>query len=338
MSTELVAAVIVPAVVAWLVIRAALATRYAVRASDRPNERSLHEVPRPRVGGIGVMIAALPWAAWHAPAPLQVTVACAAALVLVSAADDLRSLPAALRLAAHLAAAAIAVYALVPAGHWPLAASIAVALAIAWMTNLYNFMDGSDGLAGGMAVIGFGAYAIAAGMTGTATLAIACAALASAAAGFLAWNFPPARVFLGDAGSIPLGFLAGALGLAGYLAGAWPAAFPVLAFSPFIVDATVTVLRRLARREPVWKAHRSHYYQRLVLAGWSHRRTALAAYALMLAAAASAFLARASSEFVQCGIMVVWVGAWTMLARTIERHLRRVGQGGNALGPGRSID
>jgi UDP-N-acetylmuramyl pentapeptide phosphotransferase/UDP-N-acetylglucosamine-1-phosphate transferase len=338
-NAELAAAAIVPALIAWVVIRVALATPYAARAVDRPNPRSLHDAPRPRVGGIGVMLAALPWAAWHAPATLQVVMGCAAVLAIVSAADDLRSLPAALRLAAHFTAAAVAVIVLVPDAHWPLVASALAVLAIAWMTNLYNFMDGSDGLAGGMAVIGFGACAIAASQADVTTLAIACAALASAAAGFLAWNFPPARVFLGDAGSIPLGFLAGALGLAGCLAGAWPAWFPVLVFSPFIVDATVTFLRRAVLREPGWRAHRSHWYQRLVLAGWSHRRMALTAYALMATAAASALVARPAGELVQCGIMAVWVVAWTALSWTIERHLRRAGQGGAApSGPRRSID
>ncbi len=326
----MIAACVVPAVVAWIVIRIALATRYAERAADRPNERSLHDAPRPRVGGIGVMLAALPWAAWHASGPLLAVIACAAVLALVSAADDLRSLPAALRLALHFAAAAIAVAALGVGTPWPLAAGIVVALAIAWTTNAYNFMDGSDGLAGGMAVIGFGTYALAASQAQNLPLALACAGIASAAVGFLAWNFPPARVFLGDAGSIPLGFLAGALGLAGYRADAWPAWFPVLVFSPFIVDASATFLRRLARREPVWRAHRSHWYQRLVLAGWSHRRVALSAYGLMAALSASALAARPAGGFVQCGIMAVWAGAFTALAWAIERHLRRAGQGGAA--------
>jgi UDP-N-acetylmuramyl pentapeptide phosphotransferase/UDP-N-acetylglucosamine-1-phosphate transferase len=335
----MLAACIVPAIVAWIVIRIALVSRYAARAVDRPNERSLHEAPRPRVGGIGVMVAALPWGAWQAPEPLQAVIACAALLVMVSAFDDVRSLPAALRLAVHIAAAAIAVAVLATDAHWPIAVGIAVAVAIAWVTNLYNFMDGADGLAGGMAVIGFAAYAIAAAQAHDLPLAIACAALASASAGFLAWNFPPARVFLGDAGSIPLGFLAGALGLAGYLSDAWPPWFPVLVFSPFVVDATATILRRLARREPVWRAHRSHWYQRLVLAGWSHRRMALTAYGVMAAASGSALLARPAGEFVQCGMMVVWAAAFTALGWTIERHLRRVGQGGAAAkGPGRSID
>ncbi len=338
MNASLLAAAIAPAIIAWLAIRLELTTRHAVRASDRPNERSLHDVPRPRLGGIGAMVAALPWAAWQAPGPLQVVLACAAALTVVSAIDDVRSLPATLRLAVHFAAAVVAVAALADGAQWPLALSALVVLAIAWATNLYNFMDGADGLAGGMAVIGFGACAVAAAQAGAPALAIACTALGSACAGFLAWNFPPARVFLGDAGSIPLGFLAGALGLAGYLAGAWPAAFPVLVFAPFVVDATLTFVRRAARREPVWRAHRGHCYQKLVLAGWSHRRLALAAYVVMLAGAGSALVARPAGVFVQCGIMAVWVAAWSALAWTIERKLRRVGEGGSVVSPRRSID
>jgi UDP-N-acetylmuramyl pentapeptide phosphotransferase/UDP-N-acetylglucosamine-1-phosphate transferase len=141
---------------------------------------------------------------------------------------------------------------------------------------------------------------------------------------------------MGDAGSIPLGFLAGALGVQGALAGAWPAWFPLLVFSPFIVDATVTLARRIVRREPFWRAHRSHYYQRLVLAGWSHRRMALAGYALMCAGAAAALAGTDAGFLLQCGIIGVWAAVWVSLLLAIERHLRRVG---NAVtrAPGRSI-
>ena len=166
-------------------------------------------------------------------------------------------------------------------------------LAVTWLTNLYNFMDGSDGLAAGMALFGFGAFALAAFAAGDMALAVFSASLAGAAAAFLLFNFAPARIFLGDVGSVPLGFLAGALGLAGWRDDAWPLWFPALVFAPFIFDASVTLLRRLVRGEPVWRAHREHYYQRLVRLGTGHRATALAAYALMLACAAAALYARA---------------------------------------------
>jgi UDP-N-acetylmuramyl pentapeptide phosphotransferase/UDP-N-acetylglucosamine-1-phosphate transferase len=104
---------------------------------------------------------------------------------------------------------------------------------------------------------------------------------------------------MGDAGSIPLGFLAGALGLQGWHQGLWPLWFPLAVFAPFIADASVTLLRRLLRRERVWQAHRSHYYQRVILLGWSHRRTALAEYGLMAASGAAALLAVHSVPVVQ---------------------------------------
>jgi UDP-GlcNAc:undecaprenyl-phosphate GlcNAc-1-phosphate transferase len=133
-------------------------------------------------------------------------------------------------------------------------------------------------------------------------------------------NFPPARVFMGDTGSIPLGFLAGALGGYGWAAGAWPAWFPVLVFSPFVVDATVTLLRRLARRERVWIAHRTHYYQRLVLCGWSPRRLAWSAYALMAVAAAAALAAREPDGQGHYAIIAASTLAYFFILLAIDRR------------------
>lgn len=293
----------------------------AGRLVDHPNERSLHDRPTPRIGGLGLLAGALPVAAIAAPEAAGL-VATAAALSLFSALDDARSLPVASRLAAHLAAAVLAVAIAGPVpGGW-VAAALAVA-AIAWMANLYNFMDGADGLAGGMALIGFGAYAVAALRGGDAPVAYASLALAAGAAGFLAFNFPPARVFLGDAGSVPLGYLAGALGWLGFERGLWPAWFPALVFSPFIADATVTLAMRAARGEPVLRAHRAHHYQRLVLAGWSHRRLAAWAWALMALAAASAIAAREASAATQGAIICAWALAYGALFASIHRRYPR---------------
>ena len=112
--------------------------------------------------------------------------------------------------------------------------------------------------------------------------------VAAAAAGFLIFNFSPASIFLGDVGSIPLGFLAGALGALGVVRDAWSWWFPLVVFAPFVVDATTTLLHRVLRRQKVWQAHKDHYYQRLVRMGWSHRRTALAEYGLMAVCASGA--------------------------------------------------
>lgn len=318
---------VVPGVIAIVVIAALRGSRVGRRLADQPNERSLHTAPTARLGGIGIALGVAPFAAAWAHGPLAAAFAAAAALALVSLADDARSLPVEVRLPAHAVAAIVFVLAVAqpPAIDWPLGwlGAALAALGLVWAANLFNFMDGADGLAGGMAAIGFGVLAAGAAQGGFAALAVMCAALASAAAGFLAWNFPPARVFMGDAGSIPLGFLAGALGTYGALAGAWPAWFPLLAFSPFVVDATLTLARRVAKRERFWVAHRSHAYQRLVLSGWSHRRLALAAYALMAAAGASALLARAGSPMVQCGIIFFWVAAYALLVAAIRSITRR---------------
>ena len=322
MTVEVLVALFGPAAATVALIACGLRTPLARRLVDRPNDRSLHEAPRPRIGGLALMLTALPVAAVLGEATLAPAVACAAVLAAISALDDLKSLPAGVRLAAHAGAATLAAYFLTRGTGWTLPALVLSILAIAWTTNLYNFMDGADGLAGGMALIGFSAMAAAAAMANASGLALACAAIASASAGLLVYNFPPARVFMGDAGSIPLGFLAATLGLAGVVQGAWSPLFPVLVFAPFIVDASLTLLRRIARRERFWRAHRSHLYQRLVLAGWSHRRLALYAYAVMALAAGAGLgsLAAQSGCLLQCGIIGVWVASWAGLDFALEHR------------------
>jgi UDP-N-acetylmuramyl pentapeptide phosphotransferase/UDP-N-acetylglucosamine-1-phosphate transferase len=270
--------------VCWLVL--AWLRRRGRLPMDHPNERSLHETPTPRIGGLGIMAGVLVAYLWLADTALLPVMLGAFALAAVSVLDDVRGLPVRVRFLAHFVAAAGCLLALGLTG-WLLLAGM---LAVVWMTNLYNFMDGSDGLAGGMAAIGFGALALAAWQGDAPGLAVFSAAIAAAALAFLRFNFPPARVFMGDAGSIPLGFLAATLGILGSRQSVWPWLFPLLVFSPFIVDASVTLARRALRGEKIWQAHRSHYYQRVVLLGATHRQLALAAYTVMLAMAALAFV------------------------------------------------
>jgi UDP-N-acetylmuramyl pentapeptide phosphotransferase/UDP-N-acetylglucosamine-1-phosphate transferase len=281
-----------------------LASGWAARiAMDLPNERSLHAAPVPRIGGLVLVGVALAAAAAAAPT-LRPFSLIAAAVALVSAWDDRHGLPVSLRFAAHLAAAAGAVIVLpVAAPAWLL---VGLVLLLAWAMNLYNFMDGSDGLAGGMALFGFGALGVGA-LASAPDMAVACFCIAAAAAGFLLHNFHPARVFLGDAGSIPLGFLAGSLGLAGWARGLWPAWFPLLVFSPFVVDATFTLAARVLRGSKPWQAHREHIYQRMVAGGLGHRHTALLWYALMAACAASALL----------GLQLDAAGQWALVAGSV---------------------
>lgn len=200
------------------------------------------------------------------------------AVAVVGWIDDRVGLSAGLRLVAQVAAASWLVALLggvhsvdagvmrLPLG--PLGSALAV-LSIVWSTNLYNFMDGIDGIAGVEAVcvasVG-GALLLLSGANGLALVALV---IAAASAGFLVWNRPPARIFMGDAGSGLLGFMLAGLAFAGEKEGA-PALIWVILLGAFVADATIVVARRMMRGEPWYTAHRSHLYQRLVQSGWSH--------------------------------------------------------------------
>jgi UDP-GlcNAc:undecaprenyl-phosphate/decaprenyl-phosphate GlcNAc-1-phosphate transferase len=207
-------------------------------------------------------------------------------------------------------------------------AALAVLLFTVWMTNLYNFMDGSDGLAGGMAVFGFSMYGIAALMGDNQILAMLDFSIVAAALGFLCYNFPPARVFMGDAGSIPLGFLAAAMGLWGWQQGIWPEWFPVLVFSPFVVDASATLVKRLLRGAKVTEAHREHYYQRAIQMGWGHRNVALIEYIMMLGVGISALWSL--QQTFPCQLFLVWGCIYGVVMLSLDLAWKRFERGQHA--------
>lgn len=255
---------------------------------DRPNERSLHVRPVPRTGGIGISLGVvIPFLVFLDGDQLIVLLLCM--LAGVSLLDDRRGLHPALRFAAHFVAAAIFVWRFLP--DHPSWVWLCAVMATTWMTNLYNFMDGSDGLAGAMGLIGFGTYGFVSWIQGDQSIATMSGCIAAASLAFLVFNFHPAKIFLGDVGSIPLGFLAASIGFLGWHRGVWPIWFPAVVFSPFVIDATVTLARRLLRGEKIWQAHREHYYQRLVMMGWGHLKTFYAEAALMLCASLAAVVA-----------------------------------------------
>lgn len=271
-----------------------------IRIMDQPNERSMHSKAVPRTGGIAIVTSLIvasvyTWFVMKLPLfPAQVmtggTIVAAVALI-----DDRYNVSPLIRLVVQFGAALV----LVRDGFLPEgellpsvaftsnaygAATVTILLTI-WLTNLYNFMDGMDGFAGGMAVIGFGALAVLGWRQQELQFATSALAVCLGSAGFLWFNFPPARIFMGDTGSTTLGFLVAAFAVWASrlrVADIW---VTLLVFSPFILDATVTLLRRAIQGKPLWRAHRSHYYQRLVQLGWGHRRTVLVEYAVMSACA-----------------------------------------------------
>jgi len=305
---------------------------------DHPNERSLHTQPTPRTGGVaivcgigaGSVVATLSFAD-AIPNAVFWLGGLGVLIASVSYWDDRRNLPIGLRLAVHFVAAA----ALVMSGG-PIEATVlpgvvsAVALWLAgttgvlfavWMVNLYNFMDGMDGFAGGMAVVGFGTFALLGGLVGDPWFATLNLIVAAAAGGFLVFNFPPAKIFMGDTGSSTLGFLAAGMALWGNASNILPLWMSMLIFSPFVVDATVTLLRRVVSREYVWHAHKTHYYQRLVQAGWGHRRTVLLEYTLMVVCAGAALVSHGASTSAQWTALVavaMLYGAFFLVVRTAD--------------------
>src|SRR5260370_547460 len=282
MELALVAAFVIGAgLIAWLGTGALIPLLGRRAVLDRPNERSLHQVPVPRGGGIAVVGAML--LAWVAliglgllPRASMPVLIGAMLLAAVSWIDDLRGLPPAVRLAAQIVAIGLVLRAGMPAGAvfqgWlpPALDSFATALLWVWFINLFNFMDGMDGLAGSeAAAIGLGLLLFAGfGVGQDPGLAALGAAIGAAAIGFLVWNRAPARIFLGDVGSVPLGYLLGFLLLDQAARGRWRLALILPLY--FLADATITLLRRLARGERVWEGHRRHFYQGAVQRGFGH--------------------------------------------------------------------
>ncbi|MDZ7736192.1 MAG: glycosyltransferase family 4 protein [Gammaproteobacteria bacterium] len=266
--------------------------RYALQRSliDVPNDRSSHTVPTPRGGGLSLALAyLLGLLLLHFHTDLQPAYVIPLGMGLFVAAvgwrEDHRHIPQLWRGLLYLSAAALAVIAAgglpvidlgVVSLHWGHIGSVLAVLGIAWLTNLYNFMDGADALAGLQAVtagLAGGLMFFWAGAPGPALVALI---LAGAAAGFLCWNWPPAKIFMGDVGSCLLGFAFGVLALVGELQGTVPVLVWLILLSFFVWDATLTLAARILAGENWYQAHRAHAYQRLLQMGWSHRRLALA--------------------------------------------------------------
>ena len=282
-------------VVIGIALGAAVSVRlirsFAVRRAllDVPNDRSSHKTPVPRLGGaafvpvvlIGVVVL---W--WPAPLPWAEKFAYSAgalALFSVSLVDDFYSLSTSIRFVVQFAVAgAVVVGALwVQPVFGPVVVEIALGgilvVGIVGLLNVYNFMDGIDGIAGLQGVVGGLAWWGCARYLGAPAAGSLGLALAAGAMGFLTLNWPPAKIFMGDAGSTVLGFSFAVLPLFVWVEARPPSGFfslmvvGLLLVWPFWADGAFTILRRLRKRENILKAHRSHLYQRLVIAGLTHR-------------------------------------------------------------------
>lgn len=310
---------LVAALVSMLLTLFLLLSKTGKAVHDISKDTPMIDGPLPRIGGVGLLAGILSgWAlmlkllVWWVVLPVVL-------LFAVSLVAEIKGLSMNKQIGAHIVAALVLAFGSGMLVHYP-ALAIALLLATVWMTNLFNLMDGSDGLAGGMAFFGFTMYGVASLMHGDDSLAMINFSVSAASLGFLFHNFHPAKVVMGNAGSIPLGFLAAAMGLWGWQLDAWPAWFPALVFSPFIVDATVTVIKRSLSGVKVIEVHCEHYYQRMIRMGWGRRNVALVEYGLMFAAGASAIWAERQSSAVPWGLVLSWgsVFAVAMLALDVR--------------------
>jgi UDP-N-acetylmuramyl pentapeptide phosphotransferase/UDP-N-acetylglucosamine-1-phosphate transferase len=339
-------------VLSWWITGLLVSRASLLRSIDYPNDRSLHVEPTPRSGGvailasvmIGLVVATIGFSVIPHPMEFLPTglasasyliVGSIALVTTVSFLDDRAGLPVGVRLAVQTIAAVIVVWGVgltlysfpIPAiktvelGWFAVPVSV---LFLLWMTNLYNFMDGMDGFAGGMTTLGFGFLAYFGWRAGHSFMLLTTTVVAMTALGFLFHNFPPARIFMGDVGSIPLGFMSGTLMLLGLRDGLFDFWVPILIFSPFILDATATVFRRAWQRQRIWEAHREHYYQRLVLSGWSHRQTVLAEYGVMALCGGLAVLYQEVSEEWRLVILGVWGMLFLSLALAVNGIEKRI--------------
>jgi UDP-N-acetylmuramyl pentapeptide phosphotransferase/UDP-N-acetylglucosamine-1-phosphate transferase len=310
----------------WLGTRLVLDLLRRRAILDRPNERSSHTTPTPRGGGIAVVVTlTIAWAigAMLLPVPgIWLVLFGAVGLAVVSWRDDLGGIAARWRLLAQAAAVGIGLLALRPLGpvfQGVLPASLDVFLAgllWIWFVNLFNFMDGIDGLAGAeTASLGTGIMLLGIFSLGLPIGVLWGATATAAALGFLRWNWDKAEIFLGDVGSIPLGYLLGWLLLATAAAGQWEAALILPLY--YLADASLTLIQRLFRGKRIWQAHREHYYQRAVQRGLGHAAVVqriLVCNALLIALAVGAGLGLGWRALPPAGIATV-VLLWVLAGR-----------------------
>jgi Fuc2NAc and GlcNAc transferase len=277
-----------------------LVRRYALRTKllDEPNARSSHTRATPRGGGIGIVVASMLgacalWGFGIGDVRLLAALLIGGGLVAaIGFVDDRKGVAASIRLAIHVLAAVIAVALLGGVSTLELgpvrfeAGLVQSGLAVVtlvWLTNLFNFMDGIDGIAATEAVFVTLAsallIALTRGITATGALSVVVAA---ASFGFLAWNWPPARIFMGDVGSGYLGYVIGLIALAAAKTGDLQFIPYLILGGVFFVDATLTLVRRLARGEPAHQAHRTHAYQWLAVRWASHLRVTLLVWSVNL--------------------------------------------------------
>ncbi|MEK6748706.1 MAG: glycosyltransferase family 4 protein [Pseudomonadota bacterium] len=308
----------------------AMAMRYALAKSliDIPNARSSHKMPTPRGGGVGVVlgfiaVGVIVAALYPQDSLFYVGYISALIVAAVGWLDDRRSLSALTRLGTHTFAAVLVIFAAdglaqIHVGEFVLSlgmpGALCVVLWLVWSTNLFNFMDGSDGLAAQQGIFVLFTMGLMNLGSGNSELAMLMLGTAAALGAFVRWNWAPAKIFMGDVGSGFLGFLLVALAVLGEYRGAMGLAMGLLLNVLFVVDATGTLLRRIFNRENIVVAHRKHLYQRMIQVGLTHGQVAAGAIAInvlfVLPVAVVAYLVPVLMPWILLGMYIGVSAAW----------------------------
>jgi UDP-N-acetylmuramyl pentapeptide phosphotransferase/UDP-N-acetylglucosamine-1-phosphate transferase len=301
--------------------------------SDVPNHRSSHQEPTPTGGGLGIFLSLcvslmLYFAIGHWGKDNWALIGLVAGILIIGIVgfiDDRKSLRVSVRMASYLSAAIIVVVTIGPLRSidFPFLGTIrfgalAVPISLIWIiavTNIYNFIDGIDGLAAGEGVLAGGFLAYIGSLTGNTQVSAIGLFVAAASLGFLLFNFPPAKIFMGDVGSTTLGFTFAAVAIIGSQNKANPIPFLVmlLLLGSFLFDGTITLVRRALKRERLYEAHRDHFYQQAVQLGYTHRPVTLSEYGLETLLGGSAILYVLGHETVRLSILLIWPFVFTII-------------------------
>ncbi|MBF0550571.1 MAG: glycosyltransferase family 4 protein [Deltaproteobacteria bacterium] len=325
---------IVSMLLAGLILRVSLNQQALL---DVPNSRSSHALPVPRGGGLAIILclaASLGYLSLTRSAPVYPALLLSTSLVAgVGLIDDIKNLPASLRALIQLAAALSFLfisdislnYLDFPGiGRLPLG-GLGLAAAVIWLvalTNFYNFMDGIDGLAGGEGVLVGLASAGLFSLHGQKDLAVVSLVIAGGSLGFLKYNFPPARMFMGDVGSGTLGFVFGALALIAQAQCGVSLWVFGLFLGTFLVDTTVTLIKRIIAGEKWYQAHRTHYYQRLTRHWSSHLQVTRVMLVLTGLLIISGLIYDTGRNGVQLTLLSLWLLFFIVCGYLIEKRMK----------------
>jgi UDP-N-acetylmuramyl pentapeptide phosphotransferase/UDP-N-acetylglucosamine-1-phosphate transferase len=334
--------------ISYLLTGAILRFSLKRRLLDIPNDRSSHSIPKPRLGGVAITLSfylttatllIVGFKPFASSAILVGAFGGGAMIALAGFIDDLHGLGAKFKLIVQFGAAGIAVASglVLHEMRIPLIGELsfgplAVPVTLLWIVaiiNFYNFIDGIDGLAAGIGMIASAFLYFLSGMAGAVGIQNLYAVLAGSLFGFLRFNFPPSRIFMGDMGSTFIGFTFAVLSIVGEGFGV-PAFITILLLVGVVGDAALTLIRRALRGEKILSPHRTHYYQRLTSLGLSHKQVTLLEYLIAVLLGVSAILAFHQEWTFVTFLSVVWIGffLWALAKiRSMEKGNRLLWQG-----------